>query len=428
MRYGVHMTAKKKSRTGAAQQLIDSLLDNDEETSPRASTRGSKSRESVLTTDVRDYYNAVELNPDSDTPSFEIESPQRSSATVDDSYGDESVLLRRADEASEPVFENPRLETSDSVPPFDGTNPVVTRMASVDDKRFSSSSHEQAHANALDLRPSDDGNEKTVRLQVVAPTPGPLREPVADSADTGDDESAIDHYAPTEVRSPQSIHSSAASSAGRGLNQDSSRSVPASDSSDAVLKQSENLRLAQAKINELEQELERLRRENEGLSSAGETLRRRTDELLARAEQLECQTRETQKIADEEKKVLRGQMQSRDRENSQLKARLEELEVRLDSNFKRIRVRERELEHRLEIVKMESATLIGTKDKMILELKRQIDQLTHESEHGKVKTQELFSQFKEKQETIRRVVRALRIALTILEGDEDSASSLKKVD
>jgi hypothetical protein len=77
---------------------------------------------------------------------------------------------------------------------------------------------------------------------------------------------------------------------------------------------------------------------------------------------------------------------------------------------------------------MESATLVSTKDKMILDLKRQIDQLTHENEYGKQKTQELFNQYKDKQETIRRVVRALRIALTILEGDEENGNPLKKAE
>ena len=96
--------------------------------------------------------------------------------------------------------------------------------------------------------------------------------------------------------------------------------------------------------------------------------------------------------------------------------------------FKKIRVRERELEHRLEIVKLENQSLLTSKDKMILDLKRQIDQLTHETDYGKQKTQELFTQYKEKQETIRRVVRALRIALTILEGDEDNGAQLKKAE
>lgn len=192
-------------------------------------------------------------------------------------------------------------------------------------------------------------------------------------------------------------------------------------STEAALRQSESLRIAQSRITELEAEIERLRRENEKLATAGETLSRRADELIAKIENLEIQKKEADRIHEEEKKVFRGQIQQKDREISELRRQLEEMEARLENNFKKIRVRERELEHRLEIVRLESQTLISTKDKMILDLKRQIDQLTHENEYGKQKTQELFNQYKEKQETVRRVVRALRIALTILEGDDDSS-------
>jgi hypothetical protein len=199
-------------------------------------------------------------------------------------------------------------------------------------------------------------------------------------------------------------------------------------SSEATLKQSESLRIAQGRITELERELERLRRDNESLSTAGDTLRRRADELLSKTESLDIQAREATHLLEEERRIMRGQLQAKDRDNAEMRARVEEIETRLESNFKKIRVRERELEHRLEIVKMESATLVSTKDKMILDLKRQIDQLTHEHDYAKTKTQELFNQYKEKQETQRRVVRALRIALTILEGEDDSVAPIKKAE
>lgn len=200
------------------------------------------------------------------------------------------------------------------------------------------------------------------------------------------------------------------------------------NATEASLKQSESLRVAQSRIHDLESELDRLRRENEKLASAGETLRRRTDELLAKTESLEGQSRESQKIAEGERRVMQDQMNRKERENLELRSKLEETETRLESNFKKIRVRERELEHRLEIVKMESQTLVSTKDDMIMRLKREIDQMRFEIENSKVRSQELFNQYKEKQETIRRVVRALRIALTTLEGDEEKASGLKKAE
>jgi chromosome segregation ATPase len=191
---------------------------------------------------------------------------------------------------------------------------------------------------------------------------------------------------------------------------------------EASLKQAESLRIADNRIRDLEEEIEGLRRENERLASAGDALRRRADELAARGETLESQARETAKARDEEARVFRSQFSAKEREAAEGRAKIEELEHRLSVKFNNIRVRERQLEHRLEIMKMENATLASAKDKMILDLRRQIDQLAHESENAKGKSQELFNQFRAKQDVVRRVVRALRLALTMLEGEDDSSN------
>ncbi len=201
-----------------------------------------------------------------------------------------------------------------------------------------------------------------------------------------------------------------------------------SSPAEAVLKQSENLRIAQARITSLEEELERLRQENSHLSSAGEILRRRSDELLSQSEAFENKIQEAAVIFEEEKKVLKAQIHNKDRELDLRKQKVDQLEQRLNSQFDSIRRRERELEHRLEILKVENQDILNGKDKMILDLKRQVDVLTTEANFSKERTQELYGQHKDKQETIRRVVKALRMALTILEGDEDTKAPLKKVD
>ena len=146
------------------------------------------------------------------------------------------------------------------------------------------------------------------------------------------------------------------------------------------------------------------------------------DELEARAETSDVNVQEIRKIADEEKKVLRGQITSRDRDLADLRGRLDDAEGRLEANFRKIRVRERDLEHRVEIIKAESQSIAASKDRMILELKRQVDQVTAELGRSKSQVQETYGQFKERQETVRRAVRALRIALTVLEGEDDSGS------
>ncbi len=195
---------------------------------------------------------------------------------------------------------------------------------------------------------------------------------------------------------------------------------------DASLAQSENLRLAQQRILDLEQELERLRTENEELAAAGETFRRRADELSSREQILERKVEEQLSQMKDEKEVLLKSMQDKDAQLRGLKRKLEEMEARLSTNIQKIRVRERELENRLELVRMEGATLVRSKDEMILDLKRQIDQLNQELENYRNKGQELHQQIGEKQETLKRTVKTLRLALSLLEESDQVSEILKK--
>lgn len=292
---------------------------------------------------------------------------------------------------------------------YSGTNPMA----------------EQERAPTEPVRSSADSNEDE---KTVAANPSPeMMKPVwqdaktellskMTSSDNPDNDPEAEQFMPTEIRP---------NSPGARFREEARKAQPGAaifSSAEAALRQSENLRVAQKRISDLENELERVRRENESLRSAGETLRRRMDELQAHAETAELNTQEAKKIAEEERKVLKGQIQSRDREISEMKSRIDDAENRLESNFRKIRVRERDLEHRIEIIKAESQSIAASKDRMILELKRQIDQISSELNHSKAQLQETFGQFKEKQETARRAVRALRIALTVLEGEEDPGS------
>lgn len=195
---------------------------------------------------------------------------------------------------------------------------------------------------------------------------------------------------------------------------------------EAVLAQSESLRFAQKKIHELEDELENLRSQTEQLAAAGETLRKRADELLARAESAEARLASAKEAHKDEKEVLLGSLASKEREVAEYQRKVEELEVRLSTNLQKIRVRERELENRLELVKMESSALVRSKDEIILDLKRQLDQLNLELSNYRLKGQELNKQLNEKQEVVRRTVKALRLALSMLEGEDSGEAPLKK--
>jgi DNA repair exonuclease SbcCD ATPase subunit len=413
--------------------LIDDLLE--ELPASKTTPRDPNARE-IAMTDVTGSFGPVEKEPNQ----FAV-------------FEDENSVGGLKLEKSQKVVLDPvaqaQAQAKHEKPPFQGDAPVVTKLSDQRSKIIRTSEvqvvHEERKRPEADIdfgemsaedpfeskistdapsQPADD--ERTMRVVqphtlVSQPAPRPqvpVREKIAESVDRS---ASIDRAMATEIRPGIKIPPSPKLSAVGG-----SSSAPTSF--EGALRQSESLRIAQTRITDLERELERVRRDNEALSTAGDTLRRRADELASKAENFEIQAREAGLRLDEEKKVLRGQLQSKDRENAEMRARVEEIEARLESNFKKIRVRERELEHRLEIVKIESSTLVTTKDKMLLDLKRQIDQLHQESDSAKSKSQELFSQYKEKQETIRRVVRALRIALTILEGDNETVVPMKKVD
>ena len=82
----------------------------------------------------------------------------------------------------------------------------------------------------------------------------------------------------------------------------------------------------------------------------------------------------------------------------------------------------------MELLKMEGSAVVRNKDELILDLKRRIDQLTGETENYRIKGQETFKQLQDGQDVLKRVVRALRIALGTIEGSDDNPQSLKKVD
>lgn len=194
----------------------------------------------------------------------------------------------------------------------------------------------------------------------------------------------------------------------------------------ASLAQSENLRIAQQRISELEQVMDKMRNENANLITAGEMIRKKADELAAKSEAMEAKYDLDISSLQDEKDILKSSLNSRDKDIERLKTQIEELELRLNSTMQKVRVRERELENRLELVKMESSAVVRTKDEFVLELKRQTDQLNMELDNYRHKSGELNKQLGEKQEMVKRTVKALRIALTMLEGaDEGSVRKVK---
>jgi chromosome segregation ATPase len=193
--------------------------------------------------------------------------------------------------------------------------------------------------------------------------------------------------------------------------------TPSEEPAGGILNHMEHLRLAQEKINDLEDEVEELRRENDEIMSVADTFKALSEEYYEQMEKLKSGLVDSRETATQENRILKDTLQEKDKQIHELKQTNSDLKSKVEANFKQIRKRERDLEYRLELVKAEEATLLKTKDKTIIELRRRIDKLDQEMDVYREKNKEHYEKLQQQQQTVRAVVRALRIALTRLEGD-----------
>ena len=121
-------------------------------------------------------------------------------------------------------------------------------------------------------------------------------------------------------------------------------------------------------------------------------------------------------------------MTRKDAEIVKAQMKIEELESRMKFDLKKIRVRERELENRLELIRAEKNALVKTKDEQILDVRRKLDQVQLEVESYRQKCVELNKVIDTNQESFKRTTRALRLAMANLELQEENKPPLKKVD
>lgn len=188
-------------------------------------------------------------------------------------------------------------------------------------------------------------------------------------------------------------------------------------SADASLAQAETLKMAQQRIHELENEVDILRRDNDDLASAGEIISKKLEDLQGRALKAEKEKKEVSVQLKNEILIIKGHLQYKETELSKAKTQIEDLDLRIKTDFKKIRVRERELENRLELVRAEKQALMRSKDERILDLQRKVDQFKSELDVYRSKVQDLNKSMEDQQEQMRKTVRALRVALSNLEHD-----------
>ena len=191
---------------------------------------------------------------------------------------------------------------------------------------------------------------------------------------------------------------------------------------EAQMLQAENLRMAQSRILELEKEVETLRQENELLASAGEIAKKRAEELFEKISAVERVKIDELEHAQMEMNIYRENLVEKDKELGRMRQKIEDLESRLAKDLKKIRVRERELENRLELSKMEKTALVRSKDDAILDLKNKVDHLHAELENYKHKCADLGEKVDGQHDQLGRTVRALRLALTHLEANDTTGT------
>lgn len=212
-----------------------------------------------------------------------------------------------------------------------------------------------------------------------------------------------------------------------GSSQRSSEAIANSRMSDEYA-QTEHLRMAQQRIFQLEKENDVLRSENDELANAAEIIKNRIEEQASKISKLEEESKEERESFQSEVYILKGNLQHKENENIKLKLKIEDLEARLRTDFRKIRVRERELENRLELLKAEKLALVRAKDENILELRRKLDTLQNEIESYRAKLLELNQIIDSNQDQFKRTVKALRLALSNLEIKDENVVPLKKAD
>ena len=191
----------------------------------------------------------------------------------------------------------------------------------------------------------------------------------------------------------------------------------------------DNLRMVQSRLQQVEAELDRVLKENESVQSELDNARKFSQEMQAQADKYEAERSDLLEAHAAEMLALKENLAEAQKNNKKLKSQNDQLEDRLAQDFRKIRIRERELENRLEIAKIEKEALIRTKDEVILDLKRKLDEAGAEISSYRNRVSELGKTVDQNNQQVIRTVRTLRLALSNLEGADLAVKpNLKKAE
>lgn len=396
-------------KSSAAENLIETLMDDLKDIQAESSYRAEGLEDFVLPTDAEDKDEkelvVAEFNGGFENPDLMPQSPEESIVVIKPQSPNIMIGYIPEESFGIPANEFQKYNIP-SAPPAAPAGQLASGQDNSDDEA----------TTPVNLSIVGTGEDKTVNLQSVAVT----------HKGDADKTVAVEGFAKAARKKNKEADVDVKVSIGNFRGGRGGGHVLTSV--DASLLQAENLKLAQQRILELEKENEQLRGENEELASAAEIIRSRTDEFGIRITALEKEKLEIEETGKSEALILKGNLQYKENEIAKARIKIEELEARLKSDFKKIRVRERELENRLELLRAEKSALVRSKDEYILEQKRKIDHLSQELDNYRKKCLELNKTIEANQDQVKRTERALRLALTNLEAKEESSIPLKKAE
>lgn len=300
--------------------------------------------------------------------------------------------------------------------------PVETTLA-IEPERVQAPAHPHPpdRPTSIDTKVRNE-NIKTKVVDVDVPTPK-----LSSVKSTGDFEKTV-AVAGYQGRSNSDYDDKVKISVGQNRVSTGYQAWNSGGSADSNLGQAENLRIAQEKIMELEQENDKFRLQNEELMAASEIIKERSDLLSAQLNEYKNDREGLAESFKNESVLLKNHLARKESELQRAHIKTEELDSRLKFDMKKIRIRERELENRLELIRAEKNAVVKNKDEQILDLRRKMDVLQMEVESYRQKCVELNKSVESSQESFKRTTRALRLAMANLELQEENKAPLKKVD
>ena len=201
---------------------------------------------------------------------------------------------------------------------------------------------------------------------------------------------------------------------------DLKKSIPESISKDSfVLTLSNHVKIAEKKIKELESDNNQLRLNSNKLLFAGETLQSSYDQLFNEYHTMKENYDEDRSSLLDQKKALDQGMSVQSAEIRNLKMKISTLEKHLNRDVQKIRIRERDLENRLQFKQKELDTIIREKDEDLLSMKREVDRLREQLQETQDQTEKWMHQQSLNKDKSQRVTRALQMSLHLLEGDKE---------